>query len=242
MAGKRIFSEQEAAKIMQQAVRMQEASAKGEQYTPGITAEELKKIAQEAGIDVAFLERAIAGVDTEEKSTLGPFNLTEEFERVVEGEMNPEDYDKILKLIKPGQTRGVSQVGRTLTGIGTVGPHMMHLNVESRKGRTKVKVKYSPVFAYLIGLHGPVIGSIIAMAATAEKGNVLLGLGIAAGLLAVGSAAFNYLVKAGRAAARKLTGQIVEVVEEESGLRGNLAHASAGAASEQEQARVEEKA
>lgn len=237
MAGKRIFSEQEAAEIMQRAVRMQEQSGTGEQYTPGITAEELKKIALEAGIDASFLERAIAGIDVEEKSTLGPFNLTEEFERVVEGEMNPEDYDRILSIVKPSHQRGISQVGRTLTGVGTVGPHMVHINVESRKGRTKVKVKYSPVFAYLIGMHGPLIGSIIALASTAEHGNVWLGVGIAAGLMALGSFAFNWLVKSGRRAAKKLTGKIVEVVEEEATLRDNLLQSGKGEEREQEQER-----
>jgi hypothetical protein len=226
MAGKKIFSEQEAAEIMQRAVRMQEQSGTADQYTPGITADELKKIAQEAGIDVAFLEKAIAGIDHEEKSTLGPFNLTEEFERVVEGEMNPEDYDRILNIVKPNHQRGISQVGRTLTGIGTVGPHMVHINIESRRNRTKIKVKYSPVFAYLIGMHLPLIGSIISLALISEHGNVWLGVGLAAGLMALGSAAFNWLVKAGRRAAKKLTGEIVEIVEEEATLRDNLSHST----------------
>ena len=242
MAGKRIFSEKEAAEIMQRAVRMQEASAKGESYTPGITAEELKKIALEAGIDVSFLDKAITGLDTEEKSTPGIFGLTEEFERVVEGEMNPEDYDKILNLVKPSHQRGISQVGRTLTGIGTVGPHMLHINVESRKGRTKVKIKYTPVFAYLIGLHGPLIGSLIAIGVLSEKGQVLLGVGIAAALLALGGTAFNWLVKAGRRAAKKLTGQIVEAIEEEvDPLRGNLSHSTPVSEQQREQVQVEEK-
>ena len=235
MAGKKIFSEQEAAEIMQRAVRMQEESSKGGDYTPGITEDELQRIAVEAGIDVAFLRKAIAGIETDEKSTLGPFNLTEEFERVVEGEMNPEDYDKILKLVKPGHNRGISQVGRTLTGIGSVGPHMVHLNVESRQGRTKVKVKDTPVFAYLIGMHGPLIGSVIAVASTAEHGNVLLGLGIGAGLLTIGSFAFNYLVKSGRRAAKKLTGKVVEAIEEEvDPLRQNLTQPSGASAVEPE--------
>jgi hypothetical protein len=234
MSAKRIFSEQEASEIIQKAVRMQETSG-NDQYTPGVTADELRKIAQEAGISAEFIEKAIAGIDIEEKSTLGPFSLTEEFERVVEGEMNPEDYDKILNLVKPNHQRGISQVGRTLTGIGTTGPHMVHINVESRRGRTKVKVKYSPVFAYLIGLHGPLIGSIIALASTAEHGNVLLGVGIAAGLMAVGAGAFNWLVKSGRRAAKKLTGKIVEAIEEEvDPLRSNLSNSSATAQEDRE--------
>lgn len=234
MAGKRIFSEQEAAEVMQRAVRLQETSGR-DQYTPGVTADELRRIAEEAGISPEFIEKAIAGVDVEEKSTIGPFSLTEEFERVVEGEMNPEDYDKILKLVKPNHQRGISQVGRTLTGIGTTGLHMVHLNVESRNGRTKVRVKYSPFSAYFIGLHGPLVGSIIAIAGAAENGNIWVGVAIAAGLLALGSVAFNWLVKSGRKAAKKLTGKIVEAIEEEvDPLRNNLQSSSANEPQEKE--------
>lgn len=241
VSSKRIYSEQEAAEVLQRAVRLQEASNKSGEYTPGITIEELKKIASEAGIDAGILEKALAGMGEDERSKLGLFNLTEEFERVVAGEMDPNDYDKILNLLKPGQ-RGMQQVGRSLSGQGTVGPHMVQLNVESRNGRTKVKVKYLPVFAYLLGLHGPVIGSFIALGLLSEKGLPLLGAAIAAGLLTAGSLAFRWLVKSGRAATRKLTGQIVEAIEEEvDPLRENLSGAKAIAQEHPEQVRQSER-
>jgi hypothetical protein len=234
MSGKRIFSEQEAAEIMQRAVRLQEQSGTGEQYTPGITADELKKIAQEAGIDVAFLEKAIAGLGPEERSKLGLFNLTEEFERVVEGEMNPDDYDRIMNLFSHTQKNGLKQVGRTLSGPAIKGAHMMSLNVESRKGRTKINVKYMPVFAYLIGLHGPMIAGLVGMAGLIEGGQPWLGVGLAVGLLTAGGVAFNALVKAGRKTAKAVTDQIVGVVEEEADpLRSNL-HGSTALGEERE--------
>jgi hypothetical protein len=96
-----------------------------------------------------------------------------------------------------------------------------------------VKVKYVPVFAYLIGLHGPLIGSLIAIGALSEKGLPLLGVGIAAALLSAGGVTFNWLVKAGRKAAKKLTGQVVEAIEEEvDPLRSSIASASQPVASE----------
>ncbi len=239
MAGKRVFSEQEAAEIMQRAVRMQETSPKGD-YTPGITEDELRKIAIEAGIDASFIEKAIAGIDVVEKSTVGPFNLTEEFTRVVEGEIDPDDFDKILGLFGHTQRNGLKQVGRTLSGQATTGAHMVGLSVESRKGRTKINVKYMPVFAYLIGMHGPLIGSAIALAGLIESGQPWLGFGVAAGLLTVGMVAFKALVNAGRKAAKKLTGKIVEVVEEETTLRSNLSHSSSS--SEQEKEKQTERA
>lgn len=240
MASKRVFSEKEAAEIMQRAVRLQESSSSGKDYTPGVTAEELKKIAIEAGIDESFIDKAITGIDVEDKSETGPFNLTEEFTRVVEGEISPDDFDKILNLFSHSQKNGLKQVGRTLSGPAIRGIHMTSLNVESRKGRTKVNVKYLPVFAYLIGLHGPLISAAILLASQIEAGRPWLGAGLAAGLLTIGGIVFKALVNAGRKAAKKLTGEIVDVVEEETTLRDNLSHAGSGR--EEERERIEEKA
>lgn len=238
MSKKRVFSEQEATEIMQRAVRLQESSQSGGGYTPGVTLEELKRIAEEAGIDVQYLDKAVIGIDIEEKSTTGIFNLTEEFERVVEGEMDPEDFDKILHLVRRGGKGGMVQVGRTLTGQGNVGVHVVQINIESRKGRTRVKVKYIPLTAYFIGLHGPIIFSVIALGGLIEGGQPWLGAAVAAGLLGVGGTVFKWLVRTGREAAKKLTGQIVEVIEEEvDPLRQNLVDSSAN---ETEEASVKE--
>lgn len=234
MANKRVFSEQEAAEIMQRAVRMQETSPKSD-YTPGITEDELRKIAIEAGIDAAFIEKAIAGIDTEEKSKTGLFNMTEEFERVVEGEMDPKDFDTILNMVKRSGRAGMMQVGRTLTGQGFTGVHMVTVNVESRKGRTKLKVKYVPFSAYFIGLHLPIIASMGIIGGFAGAGQPWLGVGIAGGLFGIGSLVFSWLVKAGRRAAKKLTGEIAETIRDEvDPLRTNLESSSAKDSEEQE--------
>ncbi len=228
MPKKRVFSEQEASEIMQRAVRLQESSQAGNEYTPGVTLEELKRIVEEAGIDARFLDKAVAGIDTAEKSTIGVFNLTEEFERVVEGEMDPEDFDKILHLVRKNGTGGLMQVGRTLTGQGTTGVHVVQINVESRNGRTRVKVKYIPVTAYFIGLHLPIILSAVSIAPFIQSGHPWLGVATVTGMLGIGTCVFGWLVKKGRKAAKQLTGKIVEAIEEEvDPLRKNLQASSA---------------
>lgn len=231
MPSHKVFSEQEAAEILQRAVQLQEQSGKGDAYTPGITVDELRRIAQEAGIDPSCVERAIAGLGAEETSKPGPFNLTEEFTRVVEGEISPDNFDRILNLFSHTQKNGLKQVGRTLSGPTASGAHMLSLNVESRKGRTKINVKYLPVFAYLIGLHGPLIASLILLASQVEAGRPWLGVGLAAGILGVGIGVFKGLVNAGRKTAKAMTGKIADVVEEEAAeLRENLAAASPASA------------
>lgn len=233
MSKKRVFSEQEATEIMQRAVRLQESSKTGDSYLPGVTIDELKRIAEEAGIDLKHIYSAVAGIDTEEKSTKGVFNLTEEFERVVDGEMDPEDFDKILHLVRRSGKGGLMQVGRTVTGQGTVGVHVVQIEVESRHGRTRAKVKYIPLSAYFIGLHMPIILSIVALASQFEAGRPGFGVIGAAAMLGVGTAVFQWLVKAGRRAAKKLTGDIVKVIEQEiDPLRQNLELSTSSATEE----------
>ena len=240
MSNKHVFSEQEAGEILRRAVHLQEKSASST-YTPGITQEELERIANEAGIDAGFLAKAIAGQGDEEKSTTGLFNMTEEFERVVDGEMDPANFDTISNMVKRNGRSGLVQVGRTLAGQGFSGIHMVTVNVEARKGRTKIRVKYLPFSAYFIGLHLPIIASFGLIGGMAGAGMVWLGVGIAATLLAVGGAVFSAIVRAGRKAAKKLTGEIVERVEDETAeLRSNLSHASLGETKEEE--RVTDKA
>ena len=235
MSKHKLFSEQEAGEILQRAVRLQEESKSGD-YTPGVTEEELRKIAKEAGIDQSCIDRAIAGLDTEEKSTVGLFNMTEEFERVVDGEMDPEDFDTISNMVKRNGRVGLMQVGRTLSGQGMTGVHMVYVNVESRKGRTKLKVKYLPLSAYFIGMHMPIILSFILFANFLESGRVGTGLLAAGGLLGLGWLVFRSLVKSGRRAARALTKRITERIEEEvDPLRENLSQAQP--ASQEEQSR-----
>gem|GEM_PF-4872441 len=57
--------------------------------TPGITAEELERIAHEAGIDPNFLRRAMEKATPAEKTNT-KVQLEQVFERVVEGEIEPD--------------------------------------------------------------------------------------------------------------------------------------------------------
>ncbi|HZH98018.1 MAG TPA: hypothetical protein VEX38_03530, partial [Fimbriimonadaceae bacterium] len=194
---KRIFSEQEVGEIVRRAVQLQEQAKDAELYTPGITREELSRIAREMGIDPKYLEMAIGTSKVSPDPKRGVFNLTQEFERVVDGELKQEDFDLLLEHVRarPGpHGPSIAQIGRTLSGRSTKGIFSSIIDVTSRKGRTKISVRSSPVFAYLVALHPAVIGSIIAMAAFGEQGSISAGIATAAGLLTVGGIAFKELV------------------------------------------------
>lgn len=210
---RQLFSEQEVGALVRRAVELQEASQTD--YQPGVTLDELSRIASEIGVDPKYLTQAIAEtgkIDVKRSA----FNLTEEFERVVESELSPEDFDIILKCAKSVNTRrggGLLQVGRTLSGRVWTGSSFANLDVSSRNGRTKVDVKSNPLFAYLVTFHPAIFASAVT-AGVMSHSQPLLGAGIAVGLLGAATIAFRFLVRKGHKAAKELTEKIVKTIED----------------------------
>src|ERR1044072_720629 len=145
---RKVFSEQEVTAVVRRAVQLQEQAGK-DSYTPGVTPEELEKIAADLGIESRYLQQAIdEAVHSETRR--GPFNLTEEFERVVDTELSPDDYDVLLKHLRAvGPRHPITQVGRTLTGTTWTGRSVARVEVTSKRGRTRVTVRSNPIFAFL---------------------------------------------------------------------------------------------
>ncbi|MBV6459674.1 MAG: hypothetical protein HONBIEJF_02825 [Fimbriimonadaceae bacterium] len=205
MADERVFSEQEVTQILRRAVALTEAGA-DKAYAPGVTIEELERIAAEVGVSPRALAQAILEQGAE-PTKKGVLNLTEEFERVVAGEMDPAQYDVILDGLKPLANAGqphASQIGRKLTASVWTGVGQAKIDVTSRNGRTKLSVKSNALFQGLMTLYPSLIGSIIAIASTADKGMAAVGLAIAACLMTVGSFAFTALTRIGHRRAEKI--------------------------------------
>lgn len=223
-AGKRVYSEQETSAILQKAAKMQEASADGA-YTPGITQEELERIAAEAGIDPKFVVKALENLETEQPKR-GWLNLSEEYERVIEGEVDPDDFDQIFQDLKPSNTHhggGLRQVGRTASMQTFYKGAMCSIEITSRKGRTRVKVKSVPFTAYFMSLHPAILIGVIAGANIGARGNALMGALIFFLSMLFGIIGFAALVKKGHSSARLLVDKLDARVEEyTSELRENL--------------------
>ncbi|MCG9893988.1 MAG: hypothetical protein MH204_00750 [Fimbriimonadaceae bacterium] len=214
---RRTFSESEAAELLQAAVKLQESSAEGmNAYTPGITREELENIAKEAGIQPKYLEAALAQLHKpkpEQHSTRR--GLIAKEERVVDGDLSPDDFGEILKGITPNVTgaNGLRQIGRTLEGSFTKQMAMFKVAVTSRLGRTRISVENSPVLdfissAYPIGI----VSTIAAMGIGTEQSPVLGALVGAVGLL-LATGSFLALNRRSRRRAAELADQIVGNVE-----------------------------
>ena len=215
----RIFSEQEASQILRRAAELMEKEVEGgKDYTPGITRQELENIAKEVGVDPKFLELAITQQGRAE-SKPGVLHLTQEFERVIEGELNPDDFDVIIESIKPlsriGQA-GFTQVGRSLQASAWTGVSQANVSVSSRNGRTRLKVASNPLFGFLMGGYPALIGSIISAASLSEHGYVGAGIAAAAGFLVAGVLAVRTLISKGHTAAANLTDKLETAIANET--------------------------
>ncbi len=224
MAQEPVFSEQEATKIIQRAVELSEQQAAGK-YQSGITRAELEKIASEVGVSVDALDKAIQE-SVEVASSKGGFRFSEEFERVVEGELDPSQYDLVIEGLKPMSNAGqphAAQVGRSLSMSTWTGVGQAKIDLTSRNGRTKVKVKSNSIFQFLMTLHPALATALIATGALGEKGMVLTGAAIGAVALAVGTTLFGILTKRGQkqaeALANEMRDRIANTLESEQSTR-----------------------
>jgi hypothetical protein len=215
---KRVFSEQEVAEVVKRAIVLQEQEHETA-YTPGITKDELLRVAQDLGIDIKYVEAALQmGRPSETKR--GPLNLTAAYERVVDAELDPANFDVIMEELKPLNGRqGVLQVGRMLSGAIWTGWGSGHASISSRNGRTKIEIKSNPLISFMMTLYPAALLAIGLGAAIGEGGAPLVGFGVAVGVLAMGAAAFGGVLRRSHESARKLVDKLVEKVVAETSVQ-----------------------
>lgn len=211
----RIFSESEASELLQRAVALQESSVQGGSYKPGITWDELNRIAEEAGVDRSFLEQALTApiATKQEKSSF----FSSSVERVVQGELPADKFDVILEAARPMQTAKSqpAQVGRTLRSKTWMGWNQADVEVTARGGRTRIKVGTNAFVPYFAAVHAPFILSIVALVGSAQEGNPLAGMIIAGGLMLLSGFFFTMMMRKGKKQAVELADRLAEVVMEE---------------------------
>lgn len=224
--GKQVFSEKQASEILQKAAHLQEE--KGGAYAPGISHEDMVRIATEAGIDPQYIDAAIKSLANKEtkKSFL---NLIDEEERVVDGELDPSEFDVIFDAAKPSRMRrgGAQQVGRTLTMQTFYKGNVYHVEISSRSGRTRIKVKSVPLTPYFFSLHPTLFAALMGFGYFGGHGNFLVGSLFALTSLIVGFSGFGLLARRGTSKTGELADKIEDCIEKALvDLRGNLATAT----------------
>ena len=214
----KVYSEKEAAEILQRAVALQESTPDGSvsSYAPGITDEELRRIAQESGLDPKFLEMAIAEGQRLPAAKKNFFDYYRDHEIVIDGELPLDKFDVILEEVGPSSSRsmGLSQVGRMIEGQFSHKAGFGRLKVSSRQGRTRVNVRSASFIPFMLFMHPGLMGfagGIVALA----LGQTILGLALGLGAPLLGFLGMRMLQKKAHADVANLVERIVQRITEE---------------------------
>lgn len=225
---KKIYSESEVSKLLQRAAEIQEKETTAG-YTPGVTLDELQRIAQECGISLAALDQALIQPESESKSSF--LNLVETQERVFEGELDFTSLDDVIEALGDNvKIQTVQQFGRSIKAQVSSGTVFGRLELSAKNGRTKLKFRQIPFIAYFAGLHAPLILSFVLGMNFLARGHIVPGLAALFGLLAFGLLLFSFLAKQGKIKARelvdRLADQIGNTLAAQPDVRANLAGAT----------------
>jgi hypothetical protein len=227
MDNPKIFSESEVADVMRRAAQLQEEQSETG-YTPGVTSDELRRIAAEAGIDPKFLDRAIL------ERSQAPLNKNKlmTVEKVLPVELSPENFDAITEKVTPLMssspqtgTSMMTQIGRSLQGQVKAGWSNPHIKVSSREGRTKMSVTAEPSVAAAMGLLW--ITPSIVVGVAAAQAHPVLGWVAATACMVAGFFNYRWGVRKANEATQKVAVDIESAIMEAGTVRENLASATA---------------
>ncbi len=226
----RTYSEDEAARLLKKAAKLQDATASS--LAGGVTQDELRRIAQEAGIDPRFLELAETQPESSRNQLFFGFGEEVVYELPYELSADAERhfFDELSASVKISQSTTVGSTKRMHVGRGLL---FGNLEVTSRLGKTTVRLRQSPFVAYFAGLHGPLILGCILTLALGARGNLV---GSMAGLVTilVGFAIFWFLSQGGRRTAESKWQEIVELLDRTTAADPNLAKLAAKSDASQE--------
>jgi hypothetical protein len=211
----RTFNEKEAAEILRRAAQLQGASS-GEN-AEGVSYENLRRIAAEAGIGESFLLSAIRSPSSKKTRF---FNLIEEHERVVDGSVSTDDLDEINETIaRHGRLVQVGPLGRSVQGQVTKGVFVGAVEVSSMKDRgIRIRVQNSLQVPYFAGLHMPLILAIaiaplfLGLEGIKFHDGPWIAAGICLLLLAVGAILFTQFARVGVKRAKALADDLEATV------------------------------
>lgn len=205
----RTYSEEEAARLLKKAAKLQDATTTS--IAGGVTQDELRRIAQEAGIDPKFLELAEIQPETRTKPLflgLGeefvyelPYSLSEQAER--------DFVDEVGACVKIFQSTVVGSTKRVQLGQAML---FGNLEITTRLGKTTVRLRQGPLRPYFAGLHLPLILGFVFAISLGVTGNMY---GMIAGIASIfiGFGLFWFLAQSGRRTAESKWLEIVEILD-----------------------------
>jgi len=151
MSDQRLFDDESAGQVLRRAAELQHESNVPVHGGDGLSASDLEQIANEAGIDPAFVRRAIveaqvASPETERSPLLGEVKTLEMVE-VLEGEVSPDSVDRMLEEVQRAFADGgtVTRTGRSATWsasrtLGSSRLSSLVVAITARDGQTEVRI------------------------------------------------------------------------------------------------------
>lgn len=172
----RQFSEKDAAEILKAAAKLQQESALGTNPS-GVSVEDLKKIAEESGINPNFVDEAL--LTQAAKNT----NRTDKgkLEATIDGELTLEQLGIVQESLSSlNGHKMLTQVGRTIQGTVSAPWCQLRVEVFSRNGRTKVQI--TPIYSmtFMMTGYAPALLAFLGLALGSMRGGLLMGVGFIA--------------------------------------------------------------
>jgi len=204
-AGRR-FGDDEISRILQTAADLQErAHGVGYEAGRGLTLEDLRQVAEEAGIDPRFIDLAASNVDApveRRENRLAGGAHAWHFRTTVPGEIGDSDRDRILHGIRSvmGQKGELADVYGRMEWSYDDGVGPVILGISSRDGKTEIDVsavktnEASAVHAMGIPFGG-VFGGAAVAGAVGLSGLTALPVIAAAGVVAYGATRFGWKLR-----------------------------------------------
>ena len=151
MSDQRLFDDETSGQVLRRAAELQHESNVPVHGGDGLSATDLEQIATEAGIDAAFVRRAIveaqvSSLETQHSPVFGEVKTLEMVE-VLEGEVDPDSVDRMLEEVQRAFADGgtVTRTGRSATWSASRTLASSRLSslvvaITARDGQTEVRI------------------------------------------------------------------------------------------------------
>jgi hypothetical protein len=201
----RQFSEKDASEILKAAAKLQQEAASGSSPS-GVSVDDLKKIAEESGIDPNFVDQALLTQAAKNSKGSDKGRL----ETTIEGELSLEQFGVVQESLSSlSGYKLLSQVGRTIQGTVQAPWCQLRVEVFSRNGKTRIQV--TPIYGmtFMMTGYAPALIGFMAFVFGTIRGGILVGAGLAALFGTVSFLATMFGFKKANESAKKVFDQLV---------------------------------
>lgn len=207
----RQFSEKDAAEILKAAAKLQQESALGTNPS-GVSIDDLKKIAEESGINPNFVDQAL--LSQAAKNTKG--SDKGRLETTIEGELSLEQFGVVQESLSSlSGYKLMSQVGRTIQGTVQAPWCQLRVEVFSRYGKTRIQV--TPIYAttFLMTGYAPAVTGFMSFVFGTIRGGILVGAGLVALFGTLSYLATMFGIKKANESAKRVFEQLISDLSNE---------------------------